>query len=135
MTEDDLPTGGEERYWRALAAGRLELPRCAGCDSWHWPAVWRCGTCGSWDHRWSQHLLAGTVFSWTRTWHRFAGTEAFPSPFAPVVVALASAPVRLVGVIEGDEDGLTIDAPVTGRIVDGAFGARRIPAIRWTLAS
>lgn len=127
------PLGADGRYWDALLEGRLELPRCKGCGAWHWPAVWRCGACGSWDHEWREQPLAGTVFSYTRTHHRFAGSEAFALPFVSVLVELESAPVRLIGVLEDDEAGLRIGARVTGRIDRTAFGKASIPALRWQL--
>ena len=127
--------GAEGRYWDALAEGRLELPRCAGCGRWHWPAVWRCGDCGSWEHDWTATRLAGSVFSWTRTWHKFGGAEGLETPFVTVLVTLADAPVRLLGVVEGDETSLRIGAPVSGRVGRTPFGEAAIPAIRWSLAA
>ena len=128
------PIGAEGRYWRALIEGHLELPRCAGCGHWHWPAVWRCGRCGSWEHDWRPQPLAGAIFSHTRTHHPFGGTEAFAKPFTTVLVALDSVPVRLIGVLEGDETGLAIGAPVTGRVDRTRFDQAEIPALRWSLA-
>lgn len=126
--------GAEAPYWEGLAEGRLVLPRCKGCGKWHWPAVWRCGECGSWDHEWHEQPLAGTVFSWTRTHHRFGGTEGLELPFVTALVLLDSVPVRLNGLIEGDEGGLKIGAAVTGRTDFTAFGKDKIPSIRWKLA-
>lgn len=129
------PIGAEGRYWDALLEGHLELPRCRGCGAWHWPAVWRCGACGSWDHEWLERPLAGTVFSHTRTHHRFGGTEAFELPFTTVLVELDGLTVRLIGVLEGDEFGLRIGTRVTGRIDRTRFGADSIPALRWRIAA
>lgn len=129
------PIGAEERYWDALLKGRLELPRCKGCGAWHWPAVWRCGECGSWDHEWLEQPLAGTVFTHTRNRHRFAGSESFKLPYTSVLVTLDTVPVRLIGVLEGSDKGLTIGAPVSGRIDRTAFGEASIPALRWRLAA
>jgi uncharacterized OB-fold protein len=127
--------GAEGRYWDALAEGRLVLPRCAGCGRWHWPAVWRCGDCGGWEHDWTPTALAGSIFSWTRTWHRFGGAESLGSPFVTVLVSLAEVPVRLLGVLEGDETALGLGAAVTGRIDHTRFGDNAVPAIRWSLAA
>jgi len=129
------PVGAEGRYWEALAEGHLELPRCAGCGRWHWPAVWRCGDCGGWEHDWTATALAGSIFSWTRTWHHFDGAESLAAPFVTVLVSLAGGPVRLIGVLEGDETALRLGAPVTGRIDRTRFGDHAIPAIRWSLAA
>lgn len=129
------PIGAEGRYWDALIEGHLELPRCKGCGAWHWPAVWRCGQCGSWEHEWVRQPLDGRVFSHTRTHHSFGGTEAFAKPFTTVLVELDSVPVRLIGVLEGDEANLRIGAAVTGRIDRTQFGQAEIPALRWRLTA
>ncbi len=134
MTQDvTAPLGAEGRYWEALDEGRLELQRCGGCGSWHWPAVWRCGECGSWDHDWVEQPIAGTVFSWTRTHHPFGGTEGFNTPFTTVLVTLDTVPVRLVGVLEDGETSVEIGTSVTGRIGRTRFGDAEIPALRWSL--
>ena len=125
--------GAEGRYWQALREGHLELPRCSGCGAWHWPAVWRCGECGSWEHEWVRQALAGTIYSWTRTWHPFGGTEAFAKPFVTLVVALRDVPCRLTGVLEGPEDGVAIGTAVSGRIATTAFAGGNIPSLRWAI--
>lgn len=126
--------GAEEPYWDALAAGHLVLQQCRGCGKWNWPAVWRCGDCGSWEHDWVEQRLAGTIFSWTRTHHRFGGTEGFNLPYVTALVTLDAVPVRLQGIVEGDETTLRIGAPVVGRISSTAFEDAQIPSIRWSLA-
>ena len=125
--------GAEGRYWQALREGHVELPRCAGCGAWHWPAVWRCGECGSWEHQWVAPSLAGAIYTWTRTWHGFGGTEGFARPFVTLVVALRDVPVRLTGVLEGGEDGVAIGRPVTGRVAGTAFSGATIPSLRWSI--
>jgi len=128
------PLGAEGRYWDALAKGHLELPRCQGCGRWHWPAVWRCGDCGSWEHEWVEQPIAGTIFTWTRTHHPFGGTEGLAKPFTTVLVTLETVPVRLTGILEGDDTSLEIGAPVTGRIGRTRFADAEIPALRWSLS-
>ena len=68
--------GADAPYWIGLAEGRLVLPRCTGCQRWMWPAGHRCGHCGGGEVEWLERSPAATVFSWTRTWHRFGLTEA-----------------------------------------------------------
>ncbi|WP_181883538.1 Zn-ribbon domain-containing OB-fold protein [Sphingorhabdus pulchriflava] len=126
--------GAEGRYWDALAKGRIELPRCKGCGKWHWPAVWRCGECGSWDHEWVEQPMAGTIFTWTRTHHRFGGTEGIALPYVTALVELASVPVRLQGLLEGVEQDLKIGAQVVGRVGSTPFGDAQIPSLRWKIA-
>jgi len=128
------PLGAEGRYWQALAEGHLELPQCTGCGRWHWPAVWRCGACGSWEHRWREVALSGAIFTWTHTWHPFGGTEGIDKPFVTLLVSLAEVPIRLLGILEGPEDGVKIGAAVIGRIDRTPFGDHFVPAIRWRLS-
>lgn len=130
-----VSTGADQRYWDALAEGRLEMPRCAGCQRWHWPAVWRCGACGSWGQTWHAVPLEGVIYSWTRTWHPFGGTEEIGTPFVSAVASLPHAGGRrLVGILEGDEAGLGIGAPVLGRISTTHVWGDDILAVRWRLA-
>ena len=84
-----LSVGAEADYWDSLLAGELRLQRCAACKAWHWPAVFRCAGCGSWDHVWEQVGLTGKVYSWTRSWHPFGGLEAIEKPWYNLMVGAA----------------------------------------------
>lgn len=126
--------GAEGPFWEGLTDGQLVLPQCRGCGKWNWPAVWRCGACGSWGHDWKPQRLSGTIFAWTRTHHRFGGTEGLDLPYVTALVTLDAIPVRLQGLIEGRENGVQIGAAVTGRVTTTAFGEDQIPSIRWNLA-
>lgn len=129
-----LTEGADGPYWRALEGGGLELPRCVGCGRWQWPAVWRCGACGSWEQRWTAVEITGSVYSWTRTHHPFGGTEGIGVPFVTVVVELAGAGgVRLTGVLEDEPQDVAIGAAVTGIVGETAFEGMNIPTIRWRL--
>jgi uncharacterized OB-fold protein len=128
-------TGADGPYWRALSEGRIELPRCAGCGRWQWPAVFRCGECGSWDQQWHAVEASGTVFSWTRTWHAFDGSEKIGVPFVSLIVELPQCGGRrLLGLLEGDAEGLRIGAKVRARVAETEIWGDRIPALRWTLS-
>lgn len=123
--------GAEAEYWDALLAGELRLQRCAGCKTWHWPAVFRCAECGSWEHEWEPVALTGKVYSWTRTWHAFGGIESIGKPFVIAVVALeGGGGARLVGIMD-DPGDVHVGQPVRGRITTTPFGAEQIPSIRW----
>jgi len=125
-------SGLDRPYWDALAQGRLALPRCAGCSRWHWPAVARCGDCGGWDIHWHDVSPHGTIFSWIRTWHPFAGTESLPVPFISVIVELPEAGgIRLLGLMEEEEGDCAVGLPVTARISERGFGEGTIPVLRW----
>jgi len=127
--------GADGPYWQALAAGQLKLPRCNGCGHWHWPAVFRCGECGSWDQQWHDVEPRGTVFSWTRTWHPFDGSEKIGVPYVSLIVELPQCGGRrLLGLLEGDATGLAIGAPVVARVSETEVWGDRIPSLRWTLS-
>lgn len=132
--ETVVSTGADQAYWDGLAEGRVLMQRCAACGVWHWPAVWRCAECGGWDQAWVEIEPTGEIFTWTRTWHPFPGTEALGSPFVSLVVGLPGAGGRrLTGLLEGDADGVAIGARVRGRVAETAIMGRVIPALRWRL--
>ena len=127
-------TGADGPYWNALAEGRLELPRCAGCGQWHWPAVFRCGACAGWELKWEAVEMRGRVFSWTRSWHAFAGAEGLGVPYVSLIVELPQAGGRRVlGVLTGDDATLAIGAEVRGEASTTVVGTSRSPSLRWTL--
>lgn len=127
-------TGADAPYWNALAAGQLQLPRCTHCGLWHWPAVFRCGECGSWEHQWQSLPMRGRVFSYARNWHPFAGTEGIGVPYVSLIVELPQAGGRRVlGLYKGDEQGLKIGASVRGEPAVTIMGDDRIPAMHWVL--
>ncbi|WP_205007849.1 Zn-ribbon domain-containing OB-fold protein [Sphingosinithalassobacter portus] len=125
-------------YWAALEQGRLNLPTCKNCGVWHWPPVSRCAECDSWGLDWHDIPLEGEIFSWTRTWHPFGGTEGLEKPFVTVVVAIpAAGNRRLMGLLEGvaDTAPVPIGAAVKGRVSHTRYGETEIPTILWHLAA
>lgn len=127
------PETADAPYWAGLAEGRLLLPRCKGCGTWLWPAVSRCGTCGSHAIAWTERAMTGTIFSWTRTWHRFDLTEDLPLPFVSIVASVDDCGVRLLGRL--DDPGQVdpeIGAAIRGRIGVTNVRGRAIPTIIWS---
>lgn len=112
------------------------MQRCQDCSRWKWPAAWRCGDCGSWNLPWQDLTLEGVVFSWTTTWHPFAGTEGIGSPpFTSVLAALPHAgDRRILGLFEGDDASLDLGVRLKGRIDETKFANTKIPSIRWRVA-
>lgn len=128
--------GADAPYWEGLEEGRLMLPRCDGCDRWMWPAGRRCGRCGGVGIHWVERPMTGTVFSWTRTWHRFGGTEGLELPFTSVVAEIDGCGVRLLGHLD---DPNKVD-PAIGEALHGRpdvslVGDRQVPTIRWSRAA
>lgn len=124
--------GADAPYWDALDRGHLSLPRCTGCSRWAWPAAHRCGVCGTVGNEWVELPLRATVFSWTRTWHRFGMTEAFDLPFISVVAEVEDCGVRLLGRFDDPgEENPRIGDPLVGHIGETVVGERTIPTIIW----
>ncbi len=125
--------GADAPYWQGLAAGRLMLPRCQGCAAWLWPAAHRCASCGCVGMDWVEQPMTATVFSWTRTWHRFALTESLELPFTTIIAALDGSGIRLMGRLD-DPDRIDppVGAAVAGRIDATIVGNRTIPTIIWS---
>lgn len=59
--EPDLDT---QWWWDALAAGRLELPRCLSCGRTFFPPQPTCPHCGSGEWERIQASGLGRVYSW-----------------------------------------------------------------------
>lgn len=132
---DKWSTGADGPYWDGLSEGRLLLPACSDCGRWHWPAVWRCPACGSWDQDWRPVSMKGRIYSWTRTRHAFAGLEALGTPFVISVVELEQAGgIRLMGHLEGDEDDVRIGQRVTGFVSGTQCLGQDVPSICWRRA-
>jgi len=125
--------GADDDYWSAMEERRLVLQQCAGCGKWNWPAVFRCGECGSWEHRWKPQTMQGSVYSWTRTWHDFGAPRELLIPFVSVLVELPSAGnVRLLGIMDtADAEGIVIGMAVDGEITKVSFHGCDVPVIRW----
>lgn len=129
---DTWSTGSDGPYWDGLGEGRLLIPQCRHCQAWHWPAVWRCAACGSWEQDWQEVAPEGQIYSWTRNWHPFGGLEEIEKPFVIVVVQLGGAGgVRLMGILDDAGPEVRIGDRVTGRFTTTRYGGRDVPALRW----
>jgi hypothetical protein len=128
--------GADDGYWEFLEAGEFRLPRCSGCQQWTWPAHWRCGECGSWDFEWAPLDPRGVVYSWTRTWYAFDRTteRAEDVPYVVLLVEVEGAGgARVMGVLEGDEEGLRIGTPARGTIRPPSEKSKGYPSLVWSL--
>lgn len=125
--------GADAPYWVGLSEGRLVLPRCTNCERWMWPAGHRCGHCGEKTVKWEQREPKATIFSWTRTWHRFGLTEALDLPFTTVLAEIEDCGVRLLGLLDDpDQIKPIIGEDLNGRFTQTAAGSDRIPTIVWS---
>lgn len=125
--------GADAPYWEGLAAGRLVLPRCDGCARWMWPAGRRCGACGTIGTHWVERPMRATVYSWTRTHHRFGLTESLPLPFTTVLADVDDCGVRLLGRFDADDPAdPVIGEPLVGRADATLVGNDAIPTIIWS---
>jgi uncharacterized OB-fold protein len=126
--------GADDRYWESLSEGRLELQQCSGCGKWNWPAVFRCGECGSWEHDWQEQAMVGTIYSWTRSWHDFGAPAELTLPYVSVVVELNGVnKIRLLGVLQDTGSDPAIGKPVAGTVRSVSFNGKNIPVIQWQL--
>jgi uncharacterized OB-fold protein len=128
--------GADDEYWRGLERGVFQLPRCSGCGRWTWPAHYRCGQCGSWDTEWVAVEPQGTVFSWTRSWYAFDRVieRKDDLPYVTLVTEIpAAGGTRIMGMLQGDEAGLRIGAPVRGTIHPPCAKSKWYASICWEL--
>ena len=103
-------------FWRAAAAGRLDLQRCTSCG-WHrQPPTEGCFHCNSLDWAWDTLPGTGRVFTYTWVHHPLHPVVESVVPYNVAVVVLDGTtgdPVRLVtNVVDADTETLAVGAPV-----------------------
>ena len=126
--------GADHSYWEALRQGRIKLQQCSTCQQWNWPAVYRCGNCGSWEHEWHDVEPTGHIYSWTRSHYDFGGPREHGLPFVSVVVELDHVGGRrLLGTLEGNPEQVHIGDRVSGRVINVEIDGEHIPTLRWQL--
>ena len=90
-TIESLPDGLDQPYWDGLARGVVMIQRCPSCQTWIWGPRWLCPACLTPKPEWVEVEPNGRVFSWTRTWQKFAPEFADHVPYITVVVELPEA--------------------------------------------
>ena len=125
-----------DKYWEGLEEGVFRLCRCAACKVRIWPVEERCGECGSWDLEWFDVEPAGTIDTWARLAYMALGLEHRKEDFPYVVVSTAVGDPdgpKVLGVLEGSEEGLKVGAAVRGTIDPPSPKTRGYAAIRWSI--
>jgi uncharacterized OB-fold protein len=99
-----------------------------------WPPEFRCAACGAFGLDWVPVEASGIVYSWTRTWYPFVPERADELPYCVVLAELPQAGgARLLGVLDGDDEGLRIGRHVRGTIHPPNDASRGFPTVRWSL--
>lgn len=105
-------TVDSESYWRAAAAGRLELTRCASCNhAFHYPRP-LCPACGSWEVAPFDSTGLATIYSFTVVYR--GPTEAFRAdqPYVLAIVETEEGARLLSTVKDVDPDTVRIGQPL-----------------------
>jgi len=112
-------TEQSRRFWDAAKAGRLELPRCDSCDSFHTYFEPWCNNCGHEGVHWEEVSGRGRIWANCR-FHKvyFPGFKE-EAPYNVAIVELEEGP-RLVTNIVGLEHG-TLDEMPIGMEVEAYF--------------
>jgi len=112
-------------FWAAAARGKLELPRCAQCNTFNWYPAEHCPQCDCAQFDWIELAPIGTVFSWSEVKRPLYAPYAAIAPYVPIIVELRDAPnVRLVTrLVDTDLTQLRIGAPVELMFADLAHPA------------
>ena len=99
------PDRDSERYWAALADGRVEVQRCADCGHWTWPPRPICSGCHGEHLEWTPVSGRGEVHSWVTTHQAYAPSLAPLVPYTVVLVRLDEQPdVMIPGRLVTDGD-------------------------------
>lgn len=128
--------GADDEYWRFLEKGEFRLPRCSGCNSWIWPAHFRCGKCGSWDFYWVKTELSGEIYSWTRSWYAFDRVKerAEDLPYVTALVEVDGTDgCRVLGILQTDSENITVGMKVKGKIQSPHAKSKGYPSVVWEL--
>lgn len=113
-----LPDGLDDPFWQGLAEGVVRIQRCPRCERWIWGPRWVCPECHRVEPEWVDVEPSGRIFSWTRTWQKFAPEFADHVPYITVLVELPDAGERrLLGLLLGDDK----DDPHIGQEVHGVI--------------
>ena len=110
-----------QRFWDATAQGRLELPRCDGCQFVIWYPRALCPRCHRTDVTWVELSGRGEVYSFTVT-RRGQGRWTDVTPYVLAYVELAEGPRILTNVVECDPDDVRIGLPVEVAFADTGEG-------------
>lgn len=99
-------------FWRAGAAGRLDVQRCTACGAHRHPPTEGCYRCASLDWAWDTLPGTGTVFTYTWVAHPLHPATKDRVPYNVTVVEVDGAsdePVRIVSnVVDASHEELAV---------------------------
>lgn len=110
-----------ERFWRATAQGRLELPRCEACGTLIWYPRAICPWCHGAATTWEELSGRGSVYSYTVT-RRGQGRWKDVTPYVVAYVELDEGPRMLTNIVGCDPAEVRIDLPVEVVFADTGQG-------------
>lgn len=136
-TTEVLPTGpagddSDRPFWEGLREDRLLLPRCGACGQSRALGRAICPGCWSFRTEWAAVAPTGTVHTWVRSARAFMSELDVAVPYVTVLVHLDDAPVRLLGILLGEDPRPAIGDRVTG-VIQQPDNAEW-PVLRWQLA-
>lgn len=102
-----LATRETDEFWRAVAQGRLLVPRCDSCGGAFWYPRSLCPLCGSFDTRLEESVGTGSIYSFAIT-HRGPGDYAAVGPYVLAYVELDEGPRILTNIVGVDPADLAI---------------------------
>jgi uncharacterized protein len=100
------PDADTQWWWDALAASRLEVPRCLACGLAFFPPQPACPHCGSAEWERIEAGGRGRVYSWIVAYTPFDPRFAAEVPYTLVAVDLDEKGARLVGRYRGEPGDL-----------------------------
>jgi uncharacterized OB-fold protein len=93
-------------FWDGCRARRLLYQRCQTCGHIVFEPAPLCRWCTGRDLQWEESNGEGRVYSWTVAYR--PQTEAFTTPYAPVIVDLDEGFQMLSNLIDCDTDDLAV---------------------------
>ncbi|MEO9229079.1 MAG: OB-fold domain-containing protein [Devosia sp.] len=93
-------------FWQAAQAGQLLIPRCKGCQEFHWYPRAHCPFCHSEALEWIAASGRGTIYSFS------VMRKADGGPYVIAYVTLAERVTMLANVLSGDPAAVRIGQAV-----------------------
>jgi uncharacterized OB-fold protein len=100
------PSQVSQPFWDGCRSGRLLYQRCLTCGHIVFEPAPLCRWCTGQILQWEQSRGQGNVYSWTIAYR--PQTEAFTTPYAPVIVNLDEGFQMLSNIIDCDTSDLAV---------------------------
>ena len=123
-----------ERFWSSVKNHRMELPRCAACRSFHWPARDRCPHCLADRLEWLPVAGTGSIYSYAVYHQLYHAAFEGALPYNVAIIELDEGP-RLVSSVDlhGEQIAIGRRVRIEYEDIEGQCALHRFVLVRGTV--